>query len=230
MRQMMSLQKLQDAAKLFEIDGVDGFRKAETLIGTDIALALLVAHLRQRAGSMATFAPDPSINAEVLARLKEEFGELALFFEQPHIPFYTDSHYVFDNFSAFAVQWRENLWPTVEHAYQAAKFRNVEIIAKIHRAPSAHDAKKIAHELGIVEQVREDWKEIKVPVMRELIRCKADQHPFAMKKLLSTKGYILVEDSPEDSFWGRGPDWNGENWLGKLWMEYRDEILALQAL
>jgi predicted NAD-dependent protein-ADP-ribosyltransferase YbiA (DUF1768 family) len=33
----------------------------------------------------------------------------------------------------------------------------------------------------------------------------------------------LIEDSPVDSFWGRGPDHKGKNHLGKLWMKIQKE-------
>ena len=42
---------------------------------------------------------------------------------------------------------------------------------------------------------------------------------------MSTKDYIIVEDSPKDNFWGWGKDRTGENHLGKLWMKLRDELL-----
>ena len=41
------------------------------------------------------------------------------------------------------------------------------------------------------------------------------------KKLLQTEDYLIVEDSPKDSFWGWGPNRDGENQLGKLWMKLR---------
>ena len=35
---------------------------------------------------------------------------------------------------------------------------------------------------------------------------------------------MIVEDSPKDSFWGWGPNRDGENQLGKLWMKLREEL------
>ena len=87
---------------------------------------------------------------------------------------------------------------------------------------SAHDAKQIAKTNKHL--VRADWDEIKLKVMEELIRLKFDQHEFVRKMLLSTGDAELVEDSPKDSFWGRGPDWKGQNHLGRLWMKIRDEM------
>lgn len=60
--------------------------------------------------------------------------------------------------------------------------------------------------------------------MEELLRAKLEQNPYVKKKLLETKDYMIVEDSPKDSFWGWGNNRDGVNNLGKLWMKLRAEI------
>ena len=40
--------------------------------------------------------------------------------------------------------------------------------------------------------------------MEELLRLKIEQNPYVKNKLLQTKDYLIVEDSPKDSFWGWG--------------------------
>lgn len=60
--------------------------------------------------------------------------------------------------------------------------------------------------------------------MEELLRLKMEQNPYVKKKLLQTKDYLIIEDSPKDSFWEWGPKRNGENQLGKLWMKIREGI------
>ena len=60
--------------------------------------------------------------------------------------------------------------------------------------------------------------------MEELIRNKMEQNPYVRQKLLQTKNYDIVEDSPKDSFWGIGEDRRGRNELGKLWMKLREEL------
>jgi ribA/ribD-fused uncharacterized protein len=144
---------------------------------------------------------------------------------QSQILFYESQHYYLSNFSAFAVRVRRETWMTVEHAYQARKFPiGIALSARqsIFRAMSAHDAKQVAK--ANKHLVRAGWDEIKLKVMEELIRLKFDQHEFVRKMLLSTGDAELVEDSPKDSFWGRGPDWKGQNHLGRLWMKIRDEM------
>jgi ribA/ribD-fused uncharacterized protein len=112
----------------------------------------------------------------------------------------------------------------LEEAYQAAKFMGVapEVEQQIKDSYSAHEAKKIAS--ANRDKQRKDWDEVKVQIMEELLRLKLDQNPYVKKKLLETGDYLIVEDSPTDSFWGWGEDRKGENVMGKLWMKLRDEL------
>lgn len=140
-----------------------------------------------------------------------------------HVFFYEQEFYVLSNFSSFRV----NLWghdfDTSEHAYHWMKFPDrPDIQEKILRARSAHDAFKIAREYGAA--VRPDWKLVRVNFMRDIIRAKHDQHEYVRRKLGETGARTLVEDAWRDSFWGWGPDKNGENWLGALWEELREEV------
>lgn len=139
--------------------------------------------------------------------------------------FYEQDFYVLSNFSAFQVIWLDRAFPTAEHAYHYAKFPNdlVRQVA-IALAPSAHLAFKIAEEWK--QYRRPDWDAVKVMAMREILREKVRQHEYVRRKLLQTGDRELVENSWRDDFWGWGPNRNGRNMLGKLWMEIRDEIRA----
>jgi ribA/ribD-fused uncharacterized protein len=139
------------------------------------------------------------------------------------IGFYEREYYVFSNFSAFAIEWKDKFWMTSEHAYQAEKFEDEAIREEIRNARSAHDSKKIAEKYE--GQVRSDWSETKLVVMEQILRAKLAQQPYVMKKLLESKGRTLVEDSWRDAYWGWGPNKDGENHLGKLWMKIRDELV-----
>ena len=59
--------------------------------------------------------------------------------------------------------------------------------------------------------------------MENILRCKTNQNPYVLKKLLETKDYMIVEDSPKDSYWGYGINRDGENHLGKIWMKIRED-------
>lgn len=140
----------------------------------------------------------------------------------PPILFYEGTGYVYSNFSSFKVRWRDVDWMTSEHAYQAAKFDDRKIIDQIKEAPSAHDAMKIAH--CYRDKQVHNSPEMKISIMEEVVRAKSAQHPYIQKKLLESGDREIVENSPTDSFWGRGPDWKGQNWLGRIWMNLRAEM------
>lgn len=140
------------------------------------------------------------------------------------IGFYPREFFCFDNFSAFAFMYAGIRFHTVEHAYQAYKFKNTapEIFNEIVNCFSSDEARRIAHRNE--DMVVSNWHEIKIELMEKFIRAKLDQNPFVKKKLLETKDYLICEDSPIDSFWGIGEDKKGRNELGKIWMKLRAEI------
>lgn len=114
-------------------------------------------------------------------------------------------------------------YDTAEAAYHSEKFPHPnEVATDIRRARSAHDAFKIAERNRLFQ--RPDWDEIKVDVMRDILRAKAEQHEYVRRKLLATGDRELIKDSWRDDFWGWGKHKDGQNVLGKLWMEVREEL------
>lgn len=141
--------------------------------------------------------------------------------------FYEQDFYVLSNFSAFRLDWNGLIFDTSEAAYHYEKFAGTvyeNIGREIRNAPSAHEAFKLAeiHK----ERRRPEWDQIKVDVMRDILRTKAHQHEYVRRKLLATGDRELIEDSWRDDFWGWGPNRDGQNILGKLWMEVRAELRA----
>lgn len=220
----MNIALLQDAAKKIEADGLEGIGSAVRLVGMPMALALAIAHLRRGFGSMEVWPPDPQIDEQVNDLLQKEVSAVGNFLAQDCALFYTDQWYCFDNFSAFTVKWRGKLYPTAEHAYQAAKFDQETVVERIRNAPSAHESKKLGNDPVLQHLVRPNWQEVKHAIMEEILRAKLAQHEYVQKKLRASRGMLLVEDSHHDDHWGRGENWDGENRLGKIWMKIRDEL------
>ena len=138
------------------------------------------------------------------------------------IGFYPREFYPLDNFSSFKVEVDGYLYASLEEAFQSSLFLPdyPEISEQIKRSHSAHEAQKIMHEN--IDKVKYNNDE-KVCIMEKLLRLKIEQNPYVLKKILETKDYIIVEDSPKDDYWGWGINRNGENQLGKLWMKLRNE-------
>lgn len=142
--------------------------------------------------------------------------------------FYEQDFYVLSNFSAFTLQWRGLRFDTSEAAYHWEKFPDHEgARLAIRHAESAHQAFKLAEQLKVHR--RPDWEVMRVPTMNWILRAKADQHEYVRRKLLATGDRELIEDSWRDSFWGWGPNFDGQNMLGKLWMEIRADIREAKA-
>ena len=137
--------------------------------------------------------------------------------------FYEQDFYVLSNFSAFTLRWKDCVFHTSEAAYHWEKFPESPMIqAWILSADSAHEAFKIAERYAHAR--RPDWDAVKVDIMRDILRAKTNQHEYVRRKLLATGDRELIENSWRDSFWGWGPDRDGQNMLGKLWMEIRAEL------
>lgn len=142
------------------------------------------------------------------------------------VGFYPREFYPFDNFAAFQVIWKDVLWPTAEHTCQAAHFFDTDPgpVEQIWNATSPAEAFRIAN--ANADREAKDWANKKLDVMYEICRAKLEQHPLVQQRLLETGDRLIVEDSPVDSFWGWGPDRDGRNELGKIWMRLRDELRA----
>ncbi|MBX4204802.1 MAG: hypothetical protein KW788_01275 [Candidatus Doudnabacteria bacterium] len=60
---IVEFSKIQRAAKIITTDGEEGFRRAATLVGEDIALGMLVVHLRHSLNPVKHW-PEP-VNLEM---------------------------------------------------------------------------------------------------------------------------------------------------------------------
>jgi ribA/ribD-fused uncharacterized protein len=128
-------------------------------------------------------------------------------------------------------RWLSNFWacvitmdglnyPTVEHAYQAAKTRGVLQQKQIRLA----DSPGLAKQLGQRVKLREDWEQIKVTVMHTLVEQKFLRHGVLAEKLLATGEHFLVEGNTwNDRFWGVCGGY-GRNNLGHILMQVRDRL------
>lgn len=132
---------------------------------------------------------------------------------------FTSLNYRFlSNFWPAEVEFDGTVYPSVENAYQAAK-----VLAK-HRHNFTGCGPSAAKKLGRMYPMRNDWEEVKVSVMRDLIRQKFKPGSELSDRLLDTGDWLLEEGNTwGDTFWGVC-DGVGENWLGRLLMERRGEL------
>jgi hypothetical protein len=128
----------------------------------------------------------------------------------------------FTNFSRHGFELEGDWWLTSEHYFQAQKFVGTADCDRIRRLATPRDVFNLAHQLN--DRVRSDWLAVRVEVMKKAVKRKFEFNPEIQAVLLGTGDALLVEDSPIDAFWGRGPDGKGQNWLGQILMQVRDEL------
>jgi ribA/ribD-fused uncharacterized protein len=110
-----------------------------------------------------------------------------------------------------------------ETAYQFGKPKDRAVAEWLIAAPKPHLCAVAAHAL-LAFDIRKGWKDVKVDRMQAVIRAKFTQHEDLKKALLGTEDAILIEDSRTDTFWGTGSKKVGQNMLGRLLMEVREEM------
>jgi len=124
------------------------------------------------------------------------------------------------NYSLVSVWFEGHMYNSVEHAYQAAKTLNEYERADIRHAATPNQAKKMGRNIN---KLRNDWEQVKIPIMRQLLIEKFSQKP-EKDILISTGDEELIEGNWwNDTFWGVC-NGKGENHLGKLLMEIRELI------
>jgi N-glycosidase YbiA len=129
----------------------------------------------------------------------------------------------FSNFSQHAVEWQGELYPTSEHAFQAAKFpSDAQHQKAIREARTAAKSKQLGGSRA--HSLRRDWEKAKDGIMEAILICKFEQHQDLRDVLLSTGDRKLVEHTKRDRYWGDGGDGNGRNQLGKCLMNVRSHF------
>lgn len=141
---------------------------------------------------------------------------------------------VADKITAFRGEYRflSNFWPaqvvldcypypSVEHAYVAAKTLDPISRHEIRCVPSPAAVKRFGRTL----KLRSDWESIKLDVMQDLVRQKF-KDPVLGLQLRSTWPMAIEEGNTwGDTFWGVCAG-VGANHLGKILMLVRNELLT----
>jgi ribA/ribD-fused uncharacterized protein len=134
------------------------------------------------------------------------------------------------NMAPFPVEHDGQRWPTTEALFQGLRFVDQEIRSKIrlHKSPMA--AKMISKKYKM-QMVVEPMSALDLDNMRLCLKLKIEQHPELREKLIQTGEAPIMEDCTRRQrgsglFWGAAlieGEWKGQNWLGRLWMELRQQ-------
>jgi ribA/ribD-fused uncharacterized protein len=126
------------------------------------------------------------------------------------------------NFYPALVEFEGLLYPTAEHAFQAAKSFDPAIRQRILELATPGDAKRAGRRV----KIRPDWEGVKVRVMEQILLDKFTRDSQLRQELLHT-GDVLLEEGNTwgDRTWGT-VDGVGDNLLGKALMKIRTELQA----
>ena len=129
------------------------------------------------------------------------------------------------NFYPSKIMFHNRLYPTVEHAFQASKTDDYNEQEAIRLVPDARAAKKYGRKVTL----RANWDGIRVAFMKAIVLEKFKQNPDLLEKLLDTGDAVLEEGNYwQDKFWGVF-NGQGDNNLGKVLMEVREELKPQKA-
>ena len=116
-----------------------------------------------------------------------------------------------------------------EALYQAMRFANhPDIQREIIKQTSPMAAKMVTK--PVLDQSREDWLDVRLPIMAWALKIKLIQNFIKFGTLLLSTGDMdIVELSVKDSFWGAKPQGNGtlvgQNVLGNLLTNLRNALI-----
>lgn len=129
------------------------------------------------------------------------------------------------NFYDSPICYRDLIYPTAEHLFQALKTNDEIIRETIRKEPFAFGAKSLGRQI----KGRDDWEAVKDKVMFIVVKLKFLQNDNLRRRLLKlTKRRPIAEyNYHHDNYWGdcRCPRCRtipGQNQLGKTLMKVRD--------
>jgi ribA/ribD-fused uncharacterized protein len=134
----------------------------------------------------------------------------------------------FSNYSAHMIDVDGVLYPTLEHAYHAARYTDPKIKEEIRTARSPFLAWKLSQHYKAMQDP--SFPERKVDAMESLIRRKCEQHDDVRTALIDSGEQEIrkhiTTGPPADGFWDDGDDGTGKNIIGMLWMRVRSERMT----
>lgn len=150
----------------------------------------------------------------------DNYGELSNWYK---------SYFVIDDFKYFCAE-------QYIMSQKAKLFHDADRYTEILRASSAKQCKELGRLVSHFDSQK--WDSVKYQITKDAVFAKFTQNERLKALLINTGNKYIAEASPYDSVWGTGLDiettkqtlssqWTGQNLLGKILMEVRDDINSL---
>lgn len=145
----------------------------------------------------------------------------------PTISSFRANYYFLSNFYPCSVRYNDITFPSVEHAFQAAKSNDPYYQQRVAGAKDARTAKAMGRQC----QLRSDWEQVKTSIMVGLLEQKFAPGSDLATALIDTSPSILLEGNTwHDNYWGSCTCRDckympGQNMLGKLLMARRAVLM-----
>ena len=121
------------------------------------------------------------------------------------------------NFSPCNMAYKGYIFKSSEAAFQACKCRDPLDMINFTKL-SAKESKKLGRSILL----REDWEDVKIPIMKDIVYTKFKQNFDICVKLVETGDEYLEEGNTwNDKFWGVC-NGDGKNILGIILMDIRE--------
>lgn len=142
----------------------------------------------------------------------------------PSIKRFSGEYEFLSNFYPVEIWYLNRFYPSVEHAFVAAKTEDDSIRQQVVLIPADEAGK--AKKFGKTFELRPNWNIKRVPFMRYFVFQKFLLYSDMCKRLMATGDRELIEGNTwGDTFWGVC-EGVGQNNLGKILMEARKEAFA----
>ena len=145
--------------------------------------------------------------------------------------------HILSNFYPCSIFYKGRWFNCVEQVYQWEKatfHKHVDIVEGILMLKNPYEQKSVTKQI----KVSEEWIEKRVYYMKQILQAKLKCVPEYKQLLLNSKG-VIVEAVVGNYFWSCGlsksdvykeSDWTGQNMLGKLHMELREELQTTHSI
>lgn len=134
---------------------------------------------------------------------------------------FRDEYRFLSNFHPSPIKIGGLVYPTVEHAYQAAKTTNKAQHLAISELSTPDRAKKFGSRI----EIRPDWEKVKLKFMSQLIHMKFQDNNLKEMLQMTGKSELIEGNEWCDLYWGmcrcEKHSFTGSNYLGRLLMRER---------